>query len=87
MVGKGKIQIGYDADLVLIDLSLPHVIDNRSQESKCGWSPWHGTQLTGKPVMTWVMGTLVYDRGRIHTFHRGSEIQFEHSRGGYWISD
>lgn len=57
---KGKIQIGYDADLTLVDLELTQTIDNQSQQTKCGWSPWHGTRLQGWPTATWVMGRQVF---------------------------
>jgi dihydroorotase len=87
MVGKGRIEIGYDADLVLVDPNLSHVIENGQQETKCGWSPWHGTRLTGKPVMTWVMGRLVFDHGQFDDTVPGQEIQFDHSLGGYWRHD
>jgi dihydroorotase len=57
---KGKIQIGFDADLALVDLQLKQTIDNEQQQTKCGWSPWHGTELTGWPIATWVMGRQVF---------------------------
>lgn len=77
---KGQIVVGFDADLTLVDLNLKHTILNENQETKCGWSPWHGTELTGWPVATWVMGHQVcqirngdpeFDTSRL-----GQEIQF-----------
>ncbi len=60
IVGKGRIAVGYDADLVLVDLERSAEIRNENQITKCGWSPWHGVRLTGWPVRTWVMGQEVY---------------------------
>ena len=56
IVGKGRIAVGYDADLVLVDLERTHEVRNEEQITKCGWSPWHGERLTGWPVRTWVIG-------------------------------
>lgn len=84
MIGKGRIAVGYDADLVLVDMSLTQEISNESQLTKCGWSPWHGTQLTGWPVRTWVMGHEVYHFGKLNESRPGSPVQFDHQRGGYW---
>ena len=84
MVGKGRITPGYDADLVLVDLNRAQTIHNAEQETKCKWSPWDGSILTGWPVRTWVMGQTVFQDGKIDDTIRGTEIQFDHDRGGYW---
>ena len=86
MIGKGRLEEGYDADLVLVDLNESRTIRDEEQEAKCGWSPWHGTTLTGWPVRTWVMGHEVFREGAIEEGARGSEIQFDHARGGYWAT-
>jgi len=86
IVDKGRIVIGYDADLVLVDLSLEQEVQNEQQQTKCGWSPWHGETLTGWPVATWVRGHLVYRAGRFDASRLGGEVQFDHARGGYWAT-
>ena len=60
---KGEIKVGYDADLVLVDLDLSQKVLNENQQTKCGWTPWHGETLTGWPVATWVMGHQAF---RLH---------------------
>ena len=87
IVGKGRIAVGYDADLVLVDLNKQAVIRNQQQETKCKWSPWDGETLTGWPVSTWVMGREVFREGRFDTRSRGREAVFDHARGGYWTTD
>lgn len=84
LVGKGRIQPGYDADLVLVDLNKSQTIRNEDQLTKSGWSPWHGTTLTGWPVKTLVGGTVVFAEGKVDTNHRGKEALFDHSLGGFW---
>jgi dihydroorotase len=86
IVNKGRIAVGYDADLVLVDLERRHTIRNEVQLTKSGWSPWHGVELVGLPVMTWVMGQLAFRDGEVDDSVRGSEAQFDHGRGGYWAT-
>lgn len=86
LVSKGRIAEGYDADLVLVDLNKSAVIRDEEQLTKCRWSPWHGVTLTGWPVRTWVMGKTVFADGQVDDTVLGSEIAFDHSRGGYWAS-
>jgi dihydroorotase len=84
IVGKGRIEVGYDADLVLIDLQKTATIRDEEQVTKSRWSPWHGVTLIGWPTHTWVGGRLVYAEGRFDESVRGREATFDHSRGGYW---
>jgi dihydroorotase len=84
IVGKGSIERGYDADLVLVDLQKTAEVRNEEQQTKCGWSPWHGSSLTGWPVRTWVLGHTVFAAGRFDESRCGIEAQFDHARGGYW---
>ncbi|HEX5105373.1 MAG TPA: dihydroorotase [Pirellulaceae bacterium] len=86
IVNKGRIQVGYDADLVLVDLNKSATILNEQQETKSRWSPWHGVTLTGWPVRTWVLGQEVFRDGQINASLRGREAQFDHTRGGYWVT-
>lgn len=86
MVDKGRIEVGYDADLVLVDMNKTARIQNTGQESKCKWSPWHGVELKGWPVRTWVVGHELYRDGEIDESRRGAEVIFDHDRGGYWAT-
>lgn len=86
LVNKGRIEEGYDADLVLVDLAKTATIRNAEQVTKSGWSPWDGETLTGWPVRTIVRGRTVFADGKIDVEARGAEAQFDHERGGYWQS-
>ena len=76
MKGKGAIRVGYDADLVLVDLNKTVEVRNENQLTKCGWTPWHGTTLTGWPVRTLVMGRTVFLNGQLDESQRGTEVQY-----------
>lgn len=74
---KGKIEIGYDADLVLVDLNNYRTLLREDIVSKCGWSPFEGWSLTGYPVYTIVGGQIVYEKGQLNTHVRGKALTFE----------
>ena len=86
IVNKGRIEVGYDADLILVDLNRREKVLDQTQWAKCGWTPWHGTTLTGWCVRTWVMGRTVFAEGKVDAAHRGQEALFDHARGGYWAT-
>lgn len=74
---KGAIAPGYDADLVLVDLDSYHPVLREELQTKCGWSPFEGWNLTGWPIITIVGGKVVYQRGKLNTEVRGKALQFE----------
>jgi len=84
VVGKGRIAVGYDADLVLVDLHKTAEVRNEEQQTKCRWSPWHGQTLQGWPVRTWVLGHEVFRDGHFDESRCGGEAVYDHARGGYW---
>lgn len=86
MLDKGRIAEGYDADLVLVDMNREHTIRHAEQWTKSRWSPWDGVTLRGLPVTTIVGGRIVYDRGRLDETVRGTEVRYDHARGGYWAA-
>ncbi|MGC1306917.1 MAG: dihydroorotase [Phormidesmis sp.] len=73
---KGSIEPGYDADIVLVDLSTYRPVLREELKTKCGWSPFEGWTLTGWPVVTIVGGQIVYDHGEIDTRVRGQALKF-----------
>ncbi len=74
---KGAIAIGYDADLVLVDLNTYRPVLRSELLTKCGWSPFEGWNLTGWAVMTIVNGQVVYDRDKLDLTVRGQALQFD----------
>jgi dihydroorotase-like cyclic amidohydrolase len=62
---KGALRVGADADLILVDLKRKVALDNASVVSKCGWTPYHGRQVTGDVVLTMVRGKVVMEQGKV----------------------
>lgn len=65
IAGKGRIALGYDADLTVVDLKAERVIENAWIGSKCGWTPFAGRKVRGWPVGTFVRGRLAMWEGEL----------------------
>jgi dihydroorotase len=65
IAAKGRIAVGYDADLTVVDLKAERVIDNDWIGSKCGWTPFAGRKVKGWPVGTFVRGRLAMWEGEL----------------------
>jgi len=73
---RGFIREGYHADLVLLDPDRPHLIDNASEFSKCGWSPYNGMDAKIQVTHTFVNGNLVFENGAFYENDRGERLIF-----------
>ncbi|ATY33353.1 dihydroorotase [Sphingomonas psychrotolerans] len=77
IVGKGRIAVGYDADFTVVDLKARWTIDEQWLASRCGWSPFTGMTLTGKPVGTIIRGNRVMWEGQLANAAIGAPVRFE----------
>lgn len=82
IAGKGRLAVGYDADLTFVDLRRKWTIEEDWLQSKCGWSPFTGRQITGKPVGTFVRGKKVMWEGRLADEATGQPIRFQDTLNG-----
>jgi dihydroorotase len=74
---KGRIALGYDADFSIVDLKARWTIDESWLASKCGWSPFTGMAVTGKPVGTVIRGNRVMWDGALSNAAIGEPIRFD----------
>jgi len=73
---KGAIALDYDADLILVDLNTYRPVLKENLQTKCGWSPFEGWNLTGFPVYTIVGGQVAMEKGILNTQVRGQALSF-----------
>jgi len=76
IAGKGRIANGYDADFTIVDLKAQWTVGEDWLASRCGWSPFTGMQLTGKPVGTIVRGQVAMWEGALGEIATGEPIRF-----------
>lgn len=73
---RGYIREGYWADLVLVDLDSPTVVDEQKLYSKCGWSPFAGYIFKSSIHATLVNGEMAFENGQVNAQVRGKRIAF-----------
>ena len=74
--GKGRIAVGYDADFTLVDMKTKHTITNDEQETKSGWTPFDGMEVTGWPVATIIRGRAAMRDGELAAQPAGEPVRF-----------
>jgi len=62
---KGVINVGSDADLVIVDLKKETTIKADMLHYKCGWTPYEGMKVKGWPKTTIIRGKIVASEGEI----------------------
>ncbi len=73
---KGRIALGYDADLTLVDLTARRTIRNDWIASRSGWTPYDEMAVTGWPIHTVVRGQLVGRDEQLMGLPLGKTIRF-----------
>ncbi|MEE8535573.1 MAG: dihydroorotase, partial [Kiloniellales bacterium] len=76
LAGKGRIALGYDGDLTLVDLTARREITGDWLAAKCGWSPFEGTTVTGWPMATVIRGRIVMRDGELIGPPAGRPVRF-----------
>jgi dihydroorotase len=73
---KGRIAVGYDADLTVVDLKRRETISNGWIKSRAAWTPYDGVTVTGWPVGTLVRGHRAMWEGELTAPARGEAVRF-----------
>ena len=76
LVGKGRLAVGYDADITIVDLKATRTITDSDQATRSGWTPYHGREVTGWPTHTIIDGRVVMEGGEVVLAHSGKPYRF-----------
>ncbi len=76
IAAKGRIAVGYDADLTVVDLKRRETISERWIASRAGWTPYAGVTVTGWPVGTLIRGHKVMWEGSLTAPAQGECVRF-----------
>ena len=59
-LNKGRVQVGMDADLTIVDTDMKYIVDPKEFASKGKNTPFAGWQLQGRVLHTYRAGKLVF---------------------------
>ncbi len=76
MARKGRIAVGYDADLTVVDMNAKRTITNDWIATRAGWTPFDGVEVKGWPVGTIIRGRRVMWNDEITGAAGGEPITF-----------
>lgn len=73
---KGRIALGYDADMTIVDTKKKWTIFDKWIASRCSWTPFDGFSAIGKPVHTIVRGHFAMRDGLMGEEAHGRSVHF-----------
>ncbi|GGF31114.1 dihydroorotase [Youhaiella tibetensis] len=76
IANKGRIAVGYDADLTIVDLKREETIRDEWVASRAGWTPYDGVKVTGWPVGTIIRGRTVMWENELLAASTGQPMRF-----------
>lgn len=76
MTGKGRLAVGYDADITLVDPLKSYVFERSMVKSKCGWSPYESETLTGSVEAVVLNGKIAMRGGETVGSASGRQLVF-----------
>ena len=74
LLDKGDVEIGYDADLALLDPERGFVVRAADSPSAQGYTPFEGRELTGRVTATFLRGALAWEDGHVVGPARGRYV-------------
>lgn len=81
IAGKGRIAVGYDGDLTLVDLKAERTITDEWIASRAGWTPFAGRTVKGWPMATVVRGNVVMRDDQVQGEPQGRPVRFQETLG------
>jgi dihydroorotase len=74
--GKGRLAVGYDADVTLVDLKARRTITREWMATRSGWTPFEGREVQGWPKATIIRGQIVMREDQLLGTPIGAPIRF-----------
>jgi allantoinase len=74
LLHKGDIEVGFDADLALLDPARSFTVRAAESPSAQGYTPFEGQELTGQVTATFLRGQLAWEGGKVAGPARGRFI-------------
>jgi dihydroorotase len=82
LADKGRLAVGFDADLTVVDLKARRTITHAMMASRVGWTPFDGMEARGWPMATIIRGRIVMRDDEVATPHLGQPVRFLETLAG-----
>lgn len=82
LADKGRLAVGFDADLTIVDLKARRTMTHAMMASRVGWTPFDGMEAKGWPLATIVRGRVVMRDDEIVAPHLGQPVRFQETLAG-----
>jgi len=79
--GKGRMAVGWDADLTIVDLQATRTIRHANMATRVGWTPFDGMEAKAWPMATIIRGRVVMRDGELVSPSGGLPIRFLENLG------
>lgn len=76
LADKGRLAVGWDADLTIVDLKARRVIRHADMATRVGWTPFDGMEARGWPMATLIRGAVVMRDGEVTAPGLGRPMRF-----------
>lgn len=77
IAGKGRLAVGYDADITVVDLKARRTITDDWMANLSGWTPFDGMEAKGWPVGTIIRGERVMWEDEVRGAPIGKPVRFQ----------
>jgi len=82
LADKGRLAVGFDADLTIVDLKARRTLTHAMMASRVGWTPFDGMEVKGWPTATIVRGRIVMRDDEVCAPHQGQPVRFLETLAG-----
>jgi dihydroorotase len=76
LADKGRLAVGYDADLTVVDLKARRTLTHDQMATRAGWTPFDGMEAKGWPIATIIRGRVVMRDDEIVAPGLGQPVRF-----------
>ncbi|WP_304163978.1 dihydroorotase [Phenylobacterium aquaticum] len=76
LADKGRMAVGYDADLTIVDLQARRTIRHEDMATRAGWTPFDGFEAEGWPMATIIRGRVIMRDDEIIAPSLGEAVRF-----------
>jgi dihydroorotase len=82
LADKGRLAVGYDADLTIVDLKARRTLRHEDMATRAGWTPFDGFEAKAWPMATIVRGVVVMRDDEVIAPHLGEPVRFAETLAG-----